>query len=201
MNWEKIKVAQYYKIMDIIKEENDPYVLNAELIRCIWGVNVEDIPYVRLHQYCKEMEFLKEPYKPKAPKKEYDINGVIYRPVLDVSKVTTAQYIDFQECTKRNAYKELLNCLFIKDGCNYGECADDFLWENLTLDVYSDVLFFFLELLKRLMIDTLNSSVKMMKKELKKVKDKTARIAMLRKIVEAKVTILRLNEGDYGQLI
>ena len=187
--------------MDIIKEENDPYVLNAELIRCIWGVNAEDIPYVRLHQYCKEMEFLKEPYKPKAPKKEYDINGVIYRPVLDVSKVTTAQYIDFQECTKRNAYKELLNCLFIKDGCNYGECTDDYLWENLTLDVYSDVLFFFLELLKKLMIDTLNSSVKMMKKELKKIKDKTARIAILRKIVEAKVTILRLNEGDYGQLI
>lgn len=187
--------------MDIIKEENDPYVLNAELIRCIWGVNAEDLPYVRLHQYCKEMEFLKEPYKPKAPKKEYDINGVIYRPILDVSKVTTAQYIDFQECTKRNAYKELLNCLFIKDGCNYGECADDFLWENLTLDVYSDVLFFFLELLKRLTIDTLNSSVKMMKKELKKIEDKTARIAILRKMVEAKVTILRLNEAGYGQLI
>jgi hypothetical protein len=147
------------------------------------------------------LEFLTKPYEPKAPKKEYNINGVIYRPVLDISKVTTAQYIDFQECTKRNAYKELLNCLFIKDGCNYGECTDDFLWENMTLDVYSDVMFFFLELLKKLMIDTLNSSVKMMQKELKKIKDKTARIAIIRKMVEAKVTILRLNEGDYGQLI
>ena len=35
----------------------------------------------------------------------------------------------------------------------------------------------------------------MMKKELRKVKNKTARIAILRKMVEAKVTILRLNEG------
>ena len=201
MDWSKIKVKQYYKIIELLKEEPDPYALNAELIRCIWGVNVEDIPYVKVHQYCKELEFLKEAYKPKAPKKEYNVNGVIYRPVLDLSKVTTAQYIDFQECTKRNAYKELLNCLFIKDGCNYGEGADDYLWENLTLDVYSDVLFFFLELLKKLMIDTLNSSVKMMKKELRKIKNKTARIAMLRKMVEAKVTILRLNEGDYGQLI
>ena len=40
-----------------------------------------------------------------------------------------------------------------------------------------------------------------MKKELKTIKDKTARIAMLRKMVEARVIILRLNEGDYGQLI
>jgi hypothetical protein len=71
----------------------------------------------------------------------------------------------------------------------------------MTLDVYSDVMFFFLELLKKLMIDTLNSSVKMMQKELRKIKDKTARIAIIRKMVEAKVTILRLNEGDYGQLI
>ena len=56
MNWEKIKVKQYYEIVEILTEENDPYALNAELIRCIWGVNVEDIPYVRLHQYCKEMQ-------------------------------------------------------------------------------------------------------------------------------------------------
>jgi hypothetical protein len=96
------------------------------------------------------LEFLTKPYEPKAPKKEYNINGVIYRPVLDISKVTTAQYIDFQECTKRNAYKELLNCLFIKDGCNYGECNDDFLWENLTLDVYSDVMFFFSRVVKEI---------------------------------------------------
>ena len=201
MKWENITVRQYYKIMEILQEEQDPYLLNAELIRCIWNVDVENIPYVRLHQYCKELEFLAKPYEPKAPKKEYDVNGVIYRPVLDVSKVTTAQYIDFQECTKRNAYKELLNCLFIKDGCEYGDCIDDYLWENLTLDVYSDVMFFFLELLKKSMINTLNSSIKLMKKELKTIKDKTARIAMLRKMVEARVIILRLNEGDYGQLI
>lgn len=141
------------------------------------------------------------PYEPKAPKKEYTINGVIYRPILDLSKVTTAQYIDFQECTKRNAYKELLNCLFIKDGCEYGDCIDDFLWENMTMDVYSDVLFFFLELLKKLMMDTLNSSVKNMKKELRTIKDKTTRIAVLRKMTEVKAMVLRLNEGDYGQLI
>lgn len=201
MKWSDIKVKQYYELVEILSEENDPYALNAELIRCIWGVNVEDIPYIRLHQYCKELEFLKEPYKPKTPKKEYDINGVVYRPVLDMSKITTAQYIDFQECTKRNAHKELLNCLFIKDGCEYGGCTDDYLWENMTLDVYSDVMFFFLELLKKWTIDTLSSSVKMMRKELKKTKDKTARIAMLRKMVEAKVTILRLNEAGYGQWI
>ena len=40
-----------------------------------------------------------------------------------------------------------------------------------------------------------------MKKELRKIKDKKARLAILRKMVEAKVTILRLNEAGYGQLI
>lgn len=200
MDWSRIKVKQYYEIMDIIKEP-DPFVLNAELIRCIWGVDVDNLPYVRLHQYCKELGFLSKPYEPKSPKKVYDIAGIKYRPILDVSKITTAQYIDFKECCKRNAYKELLNVLFIKDGCEYGESSDDHLWNNMTLDIYSDVMFFFLELLKQWMINTLNSSEKMLLKEIRREKNSTERIQMMRKLVEIRQTISQLNEGDYGQLI
>jgi hypothetical protein len=35
MKWENITVKQYYKITEILAEEQDPYLINAELIRCI----------------------------------------------------------------------------------------------------------------------------------------------------------------------
>lgn len=62
-----------------------------------------------------------DPYKPKTPKKEYVINGIKFKPTLDVSKITTAQYIDFQELVKRGEHKLLLNVFFIKDGEEYGD--------------------------------------------------------------------------------
>ena len=49
----------------------------------------------------------------------------------------------FRSVRKGMLIKSFLTCLFIKDGCEYGGCTDDYLWENMTLDVYSDVMFFF----------------------------------------------------------
>lgn len=167
------------------------------MIDTIWDVNSADMPYVQVVNYINQLDFLKEPYKSKYPKKEYSVNGVIFRPVLDLSKVTTAQYVDFQTLLQAKDYKRLLNCLFIKDGETYGESDNsDFLWENLTLDVYSDVLFFFRKLLTTLTTSTLRSSIKMMRKLVKKERDKTRRIALLRKMVQVQQALLQVDEDE-----
>lgn len=134
--------------MDILNREYDDMIVKSvDLIDCIWDVDSASMPLPKFNYYLNELDFLKEPYKPKKAKSEYTINGKKFHPILDVSKITTAQYVDFQELVKRNEHKLLLNVLFIKDGEEYGQSDNsDFLWDNLSLTDYSDTLFFFLRL-------------------------------------------------------
>lgn len=201
MKWEEITVNKYYEILEILREDvGDALELNARLIDCIWGIDSADIPVIRFSWYLDELKFLQEPYEPKLPKKEYQVKDKVFKPVLDVSKITTAQYIDFQELIKRNDHKLLLNVLFIEDGKEYGEVDNsDLLWENLTLDAYSDVLFFFQRLLLDLMKDTLNSSKKILKKEYRKEKDPQKKQELMDQMVKIHLTLLELNENGLAE--
>lgn len=199
MEWSNISVKQYYEILDILNDEvGDAIEYNTRLIDCIWGIDSADIPIVRFSWYLDELKFLQEPYKPKTPKKEYVIKGIKFRPTLDVSKITTAQYIDYQEFLKRNEHKLLLNVLFIKDGEDYGQSDySDFLWENLTLPDYSDVMFFFLRLLNNLTMDTLNSSKKTLKKMYRMEKDPKKKEELMDEMVKIQQALLAISENEY----
>lgn len=200
MNWNEISVKQYYEILDILREESedDAISLNARLIDCIWGIDSADIPVIRFSWYINELEFLQNPYKPKIPKKEYTIKGITFIPTLDVSKITTAQYIDFQELIKRGDTKHLLNVFFIKKDEEYGQSDySELLWENLSLPDYADVQFFFLHLLDRLMMDTLNSSKKILKKLYRKEKDQEKKEDLLNKMAQIQIALLEINENGF----
>lgn len=199
MKWDEITVNKYYEILDIFNDgEGDALEMNSRLIDCIWGIDSADIPIVKFTWYLDELKFLQEPYKPKTPKKEYVIKGIKFKPILDVSKITTAQYIDYQELLKRNEHKLLLNVLFIKDGEDYGQSDySDFLWENLTLPDYSDVMFFFLRLLNNLTMDTLNSSKKTLKKMYRREKDPKKKEELMDEMVKIQQAILAISENEY----
>lgn len=201
MNWNELTVKKYYEITEIVNTETDPLVLNTRLIDTIWDVNSADLPYVQVINYINKLDFMKKPYEAKYPKKEYTVQGMKFSPILDLSKITTAQYIDFQTFLKAQDYKHILNCLFIKEGEEYGQNDySDFLWENMTLDNYSDVLFFFRKSLVTLTDDTLRSSIKTMKKMLRKEKDKTKRMSILKMMIQLQQTRLQLNEAERFEL-
>lgn len=198
-NWSTISVRKYYEILDILGEDmDDAIVANSRLIDCIWGIDSASIPIVKFSYYLKELEFLQNPYKPKSPKREYTIAGVKFKPTFDVSTITTAQYIDYQEFLKRKDVPHLLNVLFIKDGEEYGQSDySELLYENLMLTDYSDCQFFFLHLWKNLMMDTLNSSKRMLKKEYKKEKDPMKKEELMNQMVALQTTLLELNDSEY----
>ena len=199
MKWEELTVKQYYEILDILNDEvGDALETNTRLIDCIWGVDSADIPIVKFSWYLKELEFLTDPYEPKTPKKEYVINGIKFKPTLDVSKITTAQYIDFQELVKRKEHKLLLNVFFIKDGEEYGDSDNsDLLWENLSLTDYSDVQFFFLHLLGSLMKDTLSSSKKRLKRMYRREKDPQKKEELMNEMVKIHQALLAVDENEF----
>jgi hypothetical protein len=144
------------------------------------------------------LKFLQEPYKPKTPKKKYLVGDQVFIPTLDVSKITTAQYVDFQTLIKRGEHKPLLNIFFIKDGEEYGQSDNsDYLWENLSLPDYADVQFFFLHLLNRLMTDTLNSSKKILKKLYRMEKDQEKKKEIMDKMIVIQTTLSELSENEF----
>ena len=199
MKWEELTVKQYYEILDILNDEaGDAIETNTRLIDCIWKIDSADIPIIEFGHYLKELEFLTDPYEPKTPKKEYVINGIKFKPTLDVSKITTAQYIDFQELVKRKEHKLLLNVFFIKDGEEYGDSDNsDLLWENLSLTDYSDVQFFFLHLLGSLMKDTLNSSKKRLKRMYRREKDPQKKEELMNEMVKIHQALLAVDENGF----
>lgn len=199
MKWEEITVKQYYEILEILREDvGDALEMNSRLIDCIWKIDSADIPVIRFSYYLDELQFLNNPYEPKTPKKEYVVKGVKFRPTLDISKITTAQYVDFQELVKTGDHKLMLNVLFIQDGKEYGEVDNsDLLWENLPLTDYSDVMFFFLHLLDSLMMDTLNSSKKILKKMYRKEKDPQKKEELMNQMVQIHQALLQVNENGF----
>lgn len=199
MDWKDITVKKYYEILDILNDkQGDALATNTELIDCIWDIDSASIPIVKFSYYLNELGFLQNPYKPKTPKKEYMIEGIKFKPTFDVSKITTAQYIDYQEFLKREDVPHLLNALFIKDGEEYGQSDySDLLYENLMLPDYADCQFFFLHLWKNLMTDTLNSSKKMIKKEYRREKDPKKREELMNQMVTLQTTLLELNDSEF----
>ena len=148
MNWDQITIKKYDEIMSILQDDySDPLEMNIALINCIFGINAEDIPVAQLAYYLNELSFLKDTPKGKTPKKQYKVGDKVFNVTLDVNKITTAQYIDFQTLIKTKDVKRLLAVLFVPDGTTYGDTDEsDFLYENLSIVDYTDVMFFFANL-------------------------------------------------------
>ena len=200
MNWNEISVRKYYDIIEILRDEKDPINLNARLIDTIWDIDSADIPIAKFAYYMNELAFLQKPYEPVAPKKVYKVGDKEFCPTMDVSMITTAQYIDFQGLAKKEDHKNILNILFIEKGKEYGDVDNaEFLWENLTLDAYSDVLFFFLHLLSELTKDTLRSSLNLMKKQYRKEKDPLKKKELMNQMVQVKLALSQVNEDELSE--
>lgn len=196
--WDKISVKKYYEILEILNDYKDePITLNVALIDCIWDIDSASMPIPRFNYYMNELEFLQNPYQPKSPKKTYKVGDIEFCPIRDVSQITTAQYIDYQEFLKREDHKHILNVLFIPKGEDYGKSDhSELLWEKLSLPDYADVLFFFLRLLNNLTADTLRSSEKMMRKEYRREKDPQKKEELMNQMVQIHLALLQVNENE-----
>ncbi len=154
------------------------------------------MPYTKFLYHMNELDFLKEPYKASQPKKSYEVKGEVFNTMLDVSKLTTAQYLDYIALLEAKDYKRLLNCLFIKEGEQYGDNDySDLLWNSMTLDCYADTLFFFRNSLTTLTHNILPSSLRKMRRQVRRVR-KEERLPYLRKMVQMKQALLIVDEDE-----
>ena len=186
MNWNDLNLNTFTRLA-LIKDGT-----MLDLITAITGEDAGNLPLNELESWTNKLAFLDKPYKPSNPKKEYILNGITYIPVLNTKDILVNQFIDFQEFIKEpdKHIANLAAIFFIRKGCKYGDRDPieeaKFLGEYLSITDYKDVFNFFLKAWRQYTNNTQASLMSNLRKTLKKTKDKTMRIKILRTMINLK---------------
>ena len=186
MNWNDLNLNTFTRLA-LIKDGT-----MLDLITAITGEDAGNLPLNELESWNNKLAFLDKPYKPSNPKKEYILNGITYIPVLNTKDILVNQFIDFQEFIKEpdTHITNLAAIFFIRKGCKYGDRGPieeaKFLGEHLSITDYKDVFNFFLKAWRQYTNNTQASLMSNLRKTLKKTKDKTIRIKILRTMINLK---------------
>ena len=130
-DWYSISGEKYWKIIDILQSEDDDITKQAELIATIEGISVDEVLNMPIQESAKKVKslaFLNEfPMKEYRSLKTQVMDGKTYDVITDMSKLTTAAFIDYQTYTKlsfRDAYDKILSCFIIPAGFTYNDGYD-----------------------------------------------------------------------------
>lgn len=189
-SYNDLTIGKYVEILAVNKREDiDVQEKQAYTISILYDIPFEEVMHLPVSEY-KAMaiasSFLREPTDNKrAICKEYNIGGMCLVPVVDFRKIDTAQYIDFQQMQSDidSHLVELLSIMLIPRGCRYAEGYDlaevqNVIRDNLAVSDAVALTAFFLTLCFKSIKDIRNYC----KKEITKVKDKTKREELMKKL-------------------
>lgn len=212
--WEEVSLKKYEELMQFIKENVKMTDLDRSIeIYAILSDNKDEardkllnMPIDELGKELSKVQFIINKYKSKIPDTEYTIDGNKYTVQLNLKSMTAAQYIDFQNFYKdyEKNFKYIFLCFLIPKGKKYGEDYDvmelaDSLYDKIPVTIVTDIMIFFCRLLKGLTAATLISSIREMKKILKKEKDPVKKYRLRKMIVQARTT-LSLVQNEIGSV-
>ena len=196
MNWEDINLKTFKELIALYKSN----ATNLELISLLAGKPAEDLSLEELKDWINEIKFLEEPYKPKEIKSEYNIQNKIYKPVVSLKDIKAGQFIDFQTFIK-DPEKNIANiaaCFLLEKGKTYGDndplTEAEFFDKYLKITDYKDIFNFFIIAWNKFSRDTQAYSEKNLKKMLKKTKNRTLRMKILRGLILIKQTRMLSSE-------
>ena len=130
-DWYSISGEKYWQIIDILQSEDDDITKQAELVATIEGISVDEVLNMPIQESAKKVKSLA--FLNEFPMKEYHslktlvMDGKTYDVITDMSKLTTAAFIDYQTYTKlsfRDAYDKILSCFIIPAGFTYNDGYD-----------------------------------------------------------------------------
>lgn len=204
-------LSHYKRLFEIIRKDwENELDMNLAMVSVLSDIPIEDITNMevnKLQEFINNLKFIETPYKPKTPETTYNIGNKEYKVFFNVNKMTASQYIDFQNFYKQydDFMPNLAACFLLPNGKKYGEDYDpideaEFLNTHLTIDIFSDIMFFFVNLLQVSTLSTLHSSEREMKKRLRKTKDKLERRKLLKSLIQTRRLILLLkNEAELSE--
>lgn len=140
LKWNDIK---YRTLLDIreaanIEDENERVYA---IMEAVFGEDVLDLPLKDFNEKCKELQFLQKEIPNDLHVKDIKVNGREYHFDGLLGKITTAQYIDFQNYQKNNDEQKSFSVFIIPKGHKYNDGYDMEQVFNDILDVPVPVLF------------------------------------------------------------
>lgn len=210
-NWNEMDLSHYKRLFEIIRKDwENELDMNLAMVSVLSDIPIEDITNMevnKLQEFINNLKFIETPYKPKTPETTYNIGNKEYKVFFNVNKMTASQYIDFQNFYKQydDFMPNLAACFLLPNGKKYGEDYDpideaEFLNTHLTIDIFSDIMFFFVNLLQVSTLSTLHSSEREMKKRLRKTRDKLERRKLLKSLIQTRRLIFLLkNEAELSE--
>lgn len=208
--WEDVSLKQYEALMEFINSNAKMTDLDRSIEICALLSDNPDktrdtLLSMGLDELATELskvQFIINKYKAKAPETEYTIAGDKYTVQLNIRQMTAAQYIDFQNFYKdyQKNFKYIFLCFLIPKGKKYNEGYDlielaDKLYDKIPITVINDIMVFFCNLLAALTVSTLISSIREMKKMLKKEKDPVKKYQLRKMIVQSRKTVSLVQNG------
>lgn len=167
-DWKDITLKQYYTIKELLEEPDDYTTYN--IIDLLYSVDSVNLPLTELKKYNNALEFLNKEVPVVNIKDKYNINGVVYNSNFNLTQVTAAQFIDYQNYIGTEHFEDYLSVFFIPEGHQYNDGYDieqvkkDLL--ELDFPTVKSVAFFFTIFLAKLQ----NSFLSYLKKDLRKMK-------------------------------
>ena len=123
MDWKDIK---YRTLLDIreatnIEDENERVYA---IMEAVFGEDVLDLPLKDFNEKCKELQFLQKEIPNDLHVKDIKVNGREYYFDGLLGKITTAQYIDFQNYQKNEDEQKSFSVFIIPKGHKYNDGYD-----------------------------------------------------------------------------
>lgn len=121
-DYKDINLKTFLLIQDLLAEPDDYTALN--IIDLVYGVDSANMPVSELKGY--SIEFLKTDVPNVKIQDKYTINGTEYDSNFNLTVVTTAQFIDYQNYLKEEKpqMNKLLSVFFIPAGHKYNDGYD-----------------------------------------------------------------------------
>lgn len=201
-NYDTLTVGKYEAIMRAQRSHADDINRrNLAILSILTDKSEEellDMPVPQFRALMDKASFLRRPLRAAPVCKTYALGDMTLRPVADIDKMTTAQYIDFQTLAKQpeESVAKLVSCFLLPEGHRYNtdyDMADVHraIRDHLSVSEAQGLLAFFFETSRRSMLNTLRSSVATLKRANRKKRNRRVTTAML----ELQMSILSLRAG------
>mgnify|MGYP003295768118 FL=1 len=202
-NYRNLPIGKYLEILSLSQDKSvDALEQQVKTISILTGLTEDDVlalPITKYRELAGKTKFLENGYDGKLQvAKSYGLGGMELIPVKDFAKITTAQYVDFQNLSKEGDQYlvETLSTLLIPKGKKYmdGYEIEDVrqaIRENLSVaDVLSLSAFFLTKFVKSIK-DFQTYSIK----EIQKIPNREMRQRLMKQMQEA-MEIHSTTNGD-----
>ncbi len=161
--WADISVGQFLEL----QKAGEGLTL-ADGLRIVYGVELNELPVSEISKY--SLSFLKSEPKREGIRKVYELGGHRYAACFDTTRLTTAQFVDFQNYAKADDFVGVLSVCMRPEGREYN---DGYSLEQVRADIAAfmpitqalTVAFFFKNQLQILLQAIHSSSVEEMKRD------------------------------------